>query len=237
MTETINQGFKEFLCLDRSAEVLLIGDRNKKGATPTKNYYGFAVVKDVKFHRDQILSGFSSATFIGNEAPLEPRWYRTPWRKELWDKMLAASFQMGNQLSVMEYAVAEGAAKGLARRAMIVSPTLERIADELMERSNKTWLLAQMMLTHENEGPLDVSKAMTTKMQTESVLKLTHQSADKIIKEVMGSLEVPEKRLALLTEDDACQLAVVLEMFRGSMRCVMDMNDVLFSQPDLLAVR
>jgi len=236
MTETIQSGLREFFCLDRSSEVLLVGDGDIRQKTKSKSYYGFAVIKDVEFHRDSILGDYSMANFIGHEAPLEPRWYRTAWRENLWDAVVESSFKAGSALSVMEYAVWEGASRGLARRAMIVSGTMEANANRLLDRANKVFLLSQKMLTHENEGPLEVSAALTEKMMQESRLELTDGDAEKIISEVMGTLEVPDK-LASLSEDDACQLAVVIQMMRNTMMNINQIQDKLFCQPELLAAK
>mmetsp|Transcript_9364 Transcript_9364/g.24178 ORF Transcript_9364/g.24178 Transcript_9364/m.24178 type:complete len:1018 (+) Transcript_9364:73-3126(+) len=232
VTEVITQGFGEFLCLDRGREVLL--SESRLAGVP--KFYNITDVKDVEYHRDAVLKHLGAAKSVGKEAPLEPRWFRTPWRTALWMDMMQTASNLGICLAIMEYAVWRGEAAGAVRRALITSPAMTQIAKDMHARTDFLFVLAKKLMTHENEGPFGVSSGLIEKTRQQKLLELNASNLQDIIKDV--SKQVKKSELpAMLTQDEGCQLGVVILMTQNMMITINSLENAIFGQKELLSAK
>eukprot|EP00418_Pyrodinium_bahamense_P037241 CAMPEP_0179208274 /NCGR_PEP_ID=MMETSP0796-20121207/103867_1 /TAXON_ID=73915 /ORGANISM="Pyrodinium bahamense, Strain pbaha01" /LENGTH=1072 /DNA_ID=CAMNT_0020913223 /DNA_START=59 /DNA_END=3274 /DNA_ORIENTATION=+ len=217
MTDVIGQSLKDFLCLT------LDSDERKD-------------IPDIQIHRKEILTHFAEMNLQGSEAPLEPRWYRTPWRADLWSLLSDRTFAIADKMAVIEHAASEGSRGGAARSAIVNSKSMREASGDFFHRAESVFLLAEKLLMHESKAPFDVPKAM---MQT--LLKQTAASLEtrlpEIVKEVNEMLPESGKRpesVANLSQDDTCQVGATLLMMEGMMQSLNKIEDALFTSRELL---
>lgn len=217
MSDAIGQSLKEFLCLHLDS-----GERSD--------------IPPAKSHRKEVLAHYANVDAQGHEAPLEPRWYRTPWRGTLWNKMEKFTLAISDQMAVMEYAALEGHAGGGARRATVDSANMREASDAVFHRAQSVFLLCEKLMMHENNAPFDLPKPLLKGLLSQKSLNLESRLPDilKDVNELLKHSDEDKEPLEKLTQDDSCQVGTYLLMLDYLMKNLNKIEDALFTSRELL---
>uniref|UniRef100_A0A7S1QZD0 Uncharacterized protein n=1 Tax=Alexandrium catenella TaxID=2925 RepID=A0A7S1QZD0_ALECA len=216
MSDAIGQSLKEFLCLHL--------DSAERAELPPP-----------KSHRKEVLEHYANVAAQGSEAPLEPRWYRTPWRTHLWSKMETYTFSIGDQMAVLEYAALEGHNGGGARLTVINSKTTREASENVFHRAQSVFLLCEKLMMHENNAPFELPKSLLSGLLRQQEMKLANQLED-ILKEVNEGIKETDKKkeeVTTLAKDDTCQVGTYLAMLSFMMININRIEDALFTTREM----
>jgi len=196
---------------------------------------GTAAVHDA--HKIEIQSKYMQADSIGSEAPLEPRFYRMPFKQELWDTLIKCGGQIGIKLCCMEYAIVDAEArkekggKHAAVDAVISTQTLGKVVDETMARWEKVFTLAETLMLHETNDKLTNLGKSCKALLKEPMDRLDSNLKD-IVQEISQALPPTTSKDSILA-DDICLASVLVMMMSGIIDRINTMEEVCFKDPDI----
>jgi len=190
-------------------------------------------------HKADIAAKHSQADGIGSEAPLEPRFYRMPFKQEMWDTLLNCGGQIGVKLCCMEYAVTDAETLHMKKKsgthaaidAIISTPTLGKVVDDTMQRWEKVFSLAETLMLHETNDKLGNLTKSCKELLARPMDKLDTKLPD-IVKEISGALPQSSAKDSILS-DDICLASVLLMMMSGIIDKINIMEEACFKDPDI----
>jgi len=199
--------------------------------------HGAAVVHSA--HKIDIQSKHMQAESIGSEAPLEPRFYRMPFKQGLWDSLLKCGGHIGVNLCCIEYAITDAEArhardksgKHVAVDAMISTPTLGKIADDTMARWEKVFSLAETLMLHETNDKL-TNLSMSCKQLLGCPMEKLDPSLPAIVEEISQALSSSISTDSILA-DGVSLASVLVMMMSGIIDKINIMEEVCFKDPDI----
>lgn len=221
LTDTVEDAFRELVCVEEDEDDSLGGKKD---------------IKDIKNHRALVQQYYATAVGHAAEAVLEPRWYRTAWRAELWENFARIIFVIADKVTIMEYILEEGE---MARKALVESKSMDKACKVFLLRSREIVLLTQKLLVHESEAPFGMPKKVMQGLLQQQALDL-RSDMDNILKEAlenMPEVDIARGPMDMLTKRAGCQVAAVLMLFEGLMQNVNQLEQELFAAPELLLNR
>uniref|UniRef100_A0A7S4QJC7 Uncharacterized protein n=1 Tax=Alexandrium monilatum TaxID=311494 RepID=A0A7S4QJC7_9DINO len=187
-------------------------------------------------NREPLNTNYAKAMDMGNEAPLEPRFFRTPFNEELFRGTMRGMSNMSTQTIICEHALhdcakSSGKDPNQTLKAMNDSVLLRESATMIVKRANLVLPVANEILKRENLATLNVDIRRVNKMDFLSM----DDQMDGIINEIIKELPHPtdSKVQSSLVDEDYCLVAVSLLM----LACIAeDINKVAaccFETPDI----
>jgi len=226
---SVGQGFDQWAA---SATQPFSLDKLLKGAAQKKDY-----VK-VLNHREQLLACYEKAMDMGNEAPLEPRFYRMPFKETLWVELMTTMHKISTGTCIMEYAVHDcakgGRNPGQTLEAIVKSPLVKRKGEQLLNRASTVMDLAEHIMKRETLAPLNVGRQVKA-IQGMDFLSM-EECINDILQEVGQGLPETGAGIVSLVDEDFCLVAVVLFMVSRIMAHVNRIEDACFATPDVSLV-
>jgi hypothetical protein len=171
----------------------------------------------------------------GAEAFIEPRIVRTPWRGELWDRVLDATMHMNHAMNSLASIGApdDSASPSPFRQALAASDALAKTGGDLARRAEESFQLAVKILTHDDERPLglpdDTHERLFKNKQTMSDWKSSMKDA--IRKAATGAKVQPDAKNA--TEDGFCQASMSLMMMGSVVDNFSNLEDAILQLPEV----
>jgi len=113
--------------------------------------------------REVIDGKFMEAKSVGDEAPLEPRWYRMPFKENLWDNLMTNGGNIATKVKVMEYAIINCEKARVKTKSSSPSPMEHLVQSEnlasgldyTMEYWKRVFDFARTLMNHETNLPID----------------------------------------------------------------------------------
>lgn len=188
-------------------------------------------------HRDSLYSSHSTAADMGVEAPLEPRFFRLPFKDDLWKAVMRIMGHMSTQTVIMEYAVHDCASggndPGHTMKAINKSEILQKKATQIVKRAHTILQVSEKILKRESLAPLDVDSDMIRRINNMDSLTMDDQMKN-IVEEIVKDLPLPtEYSVDSLVHEDYCLVSVVLMMINAIVHGINKVEEHCFATPDI----
>jgi len=188
-------------------------------------------------HRDALLGSFNKATDMGTEAPLEPRFFRLPFKEDLWNAVMRTMGHMSTQMVIMEYAVHDcaqgGKNPGKTLQAINNSQLLKAKATGIVKRAHTILTVADKILKRENLAPMDMDSDLIRRMNKMDFLTMD-DTMKEIVDEIVKDLPLPtEYSVESLVHEDYCLVSVVLMMLSSMASGINKVEEHCFAEPDI----
>jgi len=193
---------------------------------------------------DDAFQKLLEAKCIGAEASLEPRVVRTPWRGELWERVLHATTHMSHAIHSLASIGAPNDSPlpsgpspkthgSPFRQALAASDTMTKTAGDLARRAEESFQLAVKILTHDDERPLCLpDDAHARLIKSKHAMAHWRSSMKGVIREAATGAkgQAPAKSAA---EDVLCQAAMSGMMMDSLVDHFASLEDALLQLPEV----
>mmetsp|Transcript_60974 Transcript_60974/g.108362 ORF Transcript_60974/g.108362 Transcript_60974/m.108362 type:complete len:934 (+) Transcript_60974:68-2869(+) len=190
-------------------------------------------VTHIRFHHGELLRLFAEVAEMGDSADNEPRLWRTPWKRSLFEAVVKAGNELLQNLCSMESAFAingcDGSPKSEVLQWLCKMPAFQKVKDDILEYVDQFYCLFGIFKHTTEDGFFDKALAdegSDSKLQnikqdiTRLCLELEAQHVTDMGKEEMNSLE----RRAV------CQIGVFLTCLQTQLSVLCSLkNEMLTS--------
>jgi len=188
--------------------------------------------------RAELLTAYVKAMDMGNEAPLEPRFFRLPFKEHLWEGVMNSVNQCATQTIIMEYAINDMSKEGVDTsrplKALTSCVALKKRVTNIIKRAHMMLSVAHVLLRRETLAPIALDADLIKRLNKADPLKLD-DVIDEIVKEINAALppHSAETKLQRLASEDFCLVAVVLQMTKAIVENINTVEQLCFMEPDI----
>jgi len=167
-------------------------------------------ISDIRERNSSLAAAIDVACDLNEQAANEPRFWRTPWRREMFDSIISFLVRMRYNTRCLECCMADnfmfGGKKGEVMRALLDTKSVPLLADHLLQKIGVVKRLSSVLM-HEtvNRFPLLNDEDVTREFRNESQL-IRGRIADEL-----SSVELLKANSAdTMREDAFCRITVTL---------------------------
>jgi len=179
---------------------------------------------DTRKRDKSLLSAFQKLYEHNDEAGDEPRWWRTPWKQDIFAQTADFLQRMRYNVRSLETAGATGFAQGGAKdqvfQALLESPGFQMLGQNLKDKVGIVRRLASVFV-HETTKrfPLLEDKSTTMAFRDE-----TERLVSEVMGEVAASKALQREGAVAVREDPVCRIIVQLAYVRSMFQDVREMQ-------------
>jgi len=182
-------------------------------------------------------SKYVGAIDMGEEASLEPRFYRIPFKERFWKAVTSAGEGIVVKTCIMHAAThLKGDLKAEVQEVVghvTESATFRKQVEAMMERWSTVYYLAEQIMMNETLAPLNVPASLAKALSSAVFLDM-EADMDQLLKEVNEKLcKTDPEKLQSCAMEERCLACVIIEMTNGIIKKINAMEDACFQERDM----